>query len=100
GGEQLGGAGNSTGDPIYGMGWCEGWLDWKTTQDNVNVDYLITDQYAKLGAYVSRNRKIFKCPADHFLATIQAAIGWKERVRSLSGNIGLGADNADAPGAP
>jgi prepilin-type N-terminal cleavage/methylation domain-containing protein/prepilin-type processing-associated H-X9-DG protein len=91
GGEAMGG----TGDPIYGMGWVEGWLDWTTRADNNNTDFLTTDQYSKLGNYVARSKKVFKCPADKFIASVQTALGWKERVRSFSGNIGLGAGNAD-----
>src|SRR6266446_1639640 len=47
------------GDPTWGIGWVEGWLDWKTTADNINYDFLTLDQYARLGPYVARNRKIF-----------------------------------------
>jgi len=90
-GEAMGGAG----DPVYGMGWVEGWLDWTTRPDNYNYDFLTSDQYSKLGPYVAKNRKVFKCPADNNIATVQSAMGWKERVRSFSGNIGLGAGNAE-----
>jgi prepilin-type N-terminal cleavage/methylation domain-containing protein/prepilin-type processing-associated H-X9-DG protein len=92
GGEAMGGAG----DPVYGMGWVEGWLDWTTRADNANYDYITSDQYTKLGWYVAKSRKVFKCPADNFLAPVQAQQGWKERVRSISGNIGLGVGNAEA----
>jgi len=92
GGAAMGGAG----DPTLGMGWVEGWLDWTTRADNYNYDYLTSDQFSKLGPYVAKNRKIFKCPADNYIAQPQSALGWKERVRSFSGNIGLGAGNADS----
>jgi prepilin-type N-terminal cleavage/methylation domain-containing protein/prepilin-type processing-associated H-X9-DG protein len=92
GGEAMGAAG----DPVYGMGWVEGWLDWTSTrQDNINYDYITSDQYTKLGWYVAKSRKVFKCPADNFLAAVQVQAGWKERVRSISGNIGLGIGNAE-----
>src|SRR4051794_21899494 len=59
GGSAMGGAG----DPILGMGWVEGWLDWTSTRlDNINYDFLTSDNYSKLGPYVAKNRKIFKCP--------------------------------------
>src|SRR5437879_9558509 len=51
GGQAQGGAG-ATGK--YGAGWVEGWLDWGTRPDNTNVDFLISDKYARLGAYVGR----------------------------------------------
>jgi prepilin-type N-terminal cleavage/methylation domain-containing protein/prepilin-type processing-associated H-X9-DG protein len=91
GGEAQGAAG----DPTYGMGWVEGWVDWTLRQDNVNYDYLINDKYARMAPYVSKAKTIFKCPADNFLASVQRAAGWSMRVRSLSSNIGLGAGNAE-----
>ena len=36
-----------------------------------------------------------KCPAAHNLRQAQRSKGWKERVRSVSGNIGIGAGNAE-----
>ena len=90
GGEAQGGAG----DPVYGMGWVEGWVDWTLRADNINYDFLINDNWARIGQYVARSRKVFKCPADNYLADTQKAAGWKERVRSLSGNIGYGPGNA------
>jgi len=90
GGEAMGGAG----DPVLGVGWVEGWLDWTARTDNTNVDYLTSDRYARLGAYVGRSKNIFKCPADVFVSTTQRGLGWTARVRSLSGNIGVGAGNA------
>jgi len=92
GGAAQGGAG----DPTYGMGWVEGWLDWTTRADNTNTDFLITDRYALMGPYISKAKNVFKCPADRFLANVQRQRGWNERVRSLSGNIGIGAGNAES----
>jgi prepilin-type N-terminal cleavage/methylation domain-containing protein/prepilin-type processing-associated H-X9-DG protein len=74
--------------------WVVGWLDWTTRTDNTNILYLIDERYAKLGKYVGKNYAIFKCPADKFLHGTQRSRGWKERVRSLSGNIGVGEGNA------
>ena len=91
GGEAQGGAG----DPKYGVGWVEGWLDWSATRaDNTNVLFLISEKYAKLGKYVM-NYRIFKCPADNYLSSDQRTAGWRDRVRSLSGNIGVGPGNAE-----
>jgi hypothetical protein len=89
-----GGARSGAGDPQYGTGWVEGWLDWTTLQDNTNIDYLINEKYARLGNYVAKSTRIFKCPADNYLANVQKQRGWSQRVRSLSGNIGVGAGNA------
>src|ERR1700741_2465469 len=37
-----------SGDPRYGVGCVEGWLDWTTSQENTNLDYLINEKYARL----------------------------------------------------
>jgi prepilin-type N-terminal cleavage/methylation domain-containing protein/prepilin-type processing-associated H-X9-DG protein len=83
------------GDPRYGVGWVEGWLDWTTLSDNTNLDFLVSDKYSRLGSYIGKTKNIFKCPADNYLSASQRAAGWSGRVRSLSGNIGVGAGNAE-----
>jgi prepilin-type N-terminal cleavage/methylation domain-containing protein len=91
-----GGAKSGAGDPRYGTGWVEGWLDWSISfPDTTNVNYLIDEKYARLGNYVARSPKIFKCPADNYLSAPQRQSGWTARVRSLSGNIGVGDGNAE-----
>ena len=92
GGEAMGAAGDAT----YGMGWVEGWLDWTTRADNTNVQYLVSPQYSKFGTYLANSSTVFKCPADNFVAAVQRNVGWTKRVRSLSGNIGVGPGNAEA----
>ncbi len=89
GGGAQGGAGWQT----WGVGWCEGWLDWGNRQDNTNIAYLITERYAKLAQYVNKSKNIFKCPADNYLGAVQRSLGWRERCRSLSGNIVVGEGN-------
>jgi len=80
--------------PATGPGWCEGWLDWTTSSDNTNVSFLISEKYARLGQYL-KNPAVFKCPADKYTSANQRARGWSQRVRSLSGNIGVGQGNAE-----
>jgi len=75
--------------------WVVGWLDWTTRADNTNVNFLIDPKYSKLAAYFAKSKNVFKCPADHFVAPTQRQRGWTERVRSLSGNIGVGDGNAE-----
>src|SRR5215470_15136309 len=77
-------------DANIGPGWCEGWLDWSVSTDNTNINFLIADKYSRLAPYIARSKNIFKCPADTYLSPAQRARGWKERCRSLSGNIGVG----------
>ena len=74
--------------------WVVGWLDWSTSSDNTNINFLIGENYAKLGKYVGNNKNVFKCPADIYVSTAQKSRGWSERVRSISGNIGIGEGNA------
>jgi prepilin-type processing-associated H-X9-DG protein len=76
--------------------WVVGWLDWTTSQHNTNIQYLIDERYSKLAKYFANSKNIFKCPADKFLHPVQRSRGWAERVRSVSGNIGIGAGNAES----
>jgi prepilin-type N-terminal cleavage/methylation domain-containing protein/prepilin-type processing-associated H-X9-DG protein len=75
--------------------WVVGWLDWSTSTDNTNILFLIDDKYAKLGKYLGKNKNVFKCPADIYVSSAQRSRGWTERVRSISGNIGIGDGNAE-----
>jgi len=83
-------------DANIGPGWCEGWLDWTASTDNTNINFLISDKYSRLAPYVAKSKNIFKCPADTYLSPVQRGRGWKERCRSLSGNIGVGDGNAES----
>jgi prepilin-type processing-associated H-X9-DG protein len=84
------------GDPVYGVGWVSGWLDWSARADNTNANYLIDPRYAKLAPYVNQGTSLFKCPADTYLSGVQKAMGWSRRVRSYSAQIGVGAGNPQA----
>lgn len=75
--------------------WVTGWLDWTTSADNTNELYLLDDRYAVLAKYFSKTKNIYKCPADKYLSAPQRARRWKERVRSVSGNIFVGEGNAE-----
>lgn len=74
--------------------WVQGWLTWDTATDNTNIQFLVEDQYAKLAKYFGKVKNVYKCPSDIYLSTSQRQRGWKERVRSISGNIGIGEGNA------
>ena len=77
--------------------WVVGWLNWDAGwTDNTNVNFLIQPKYSKLAAYFANTKNVYKCPADKYLSQQQRAKGWKERVRSISGNIGVGDGNAEA----
>ena len=76
--------------------WVTGWEDWSTTRDdNTNYLYVTESKFAALGPYMSKNRDVFKCTADKYLSAPQRAAKWTKRVRSMSGNIGVGDGNAE-----
>ena len=75
--------------------WVVGWLEWGLSTHNTNIQYLIDPRYSKLAVYFSNNKNLFKCPADIYLSAPQRNRGWTERVRSVSGNIVVGAGNAE-----
>src|SRR5271170_3676730 len=83
--------GNHMGQPsqetraTYQVSWAGGILDWTTVSvgtANTNLQYL-TDaaHYALIAPYVANNYKIFWCPTDYYLAPVQRARGWANRVR-------------------
>ena len=67
-------------------------MDWNAgvNSDNTNVLNLIDDRASLLGAYVARNAKVFWCPTDTFLSSIQRRLNWRNRVRSVSSNAAVG----------
>jgi prepilin-type N-terminal cleavage/methylation domain-containing protein/prepilin-type processing-associated H-X9-DG protein len=75
--------------------WAQGWLTWDTSSDNTNILYLVDNRYSKLAPYFSNTKNVFKCPSDNALHSSQRSRGWTERVRSISGNIGIGDGNAE-----
>ncbi len=92
GGQAAGGA--AANDPRNAP-WVEGWLDWSTSPDNTNILFLVNEKYSKLAKYFAGQKNVFKCPADNYASPQQRALGWATRVRSVSGNIGIGAGNAE-----
>lgn len=94
GGDSRGGAGAN--NPLNSP-WVSGWLNWQSSNTDVtNTVFLTDNKYARLAKYIGQNKQIFLCPADNYLAAGQRRKGWKNRVRSLSGNIGVGAGNAES----
>jgi prepilin-type N-terminal cleavage/methylation domain-containing protein/prepilin-type processing-associated H-X9-DG protein len=84
----------ANGQQVYAP-WVIGWLDWTTSPDNTNEIYLIDPKYAKLAKYFGNAKNIYLCPADKYVGRAQKAKGWTKRVRSISGNIGVGEGNAE-----
>jgi prepilin-type N-terminal cleavage/methylation domain-containing protein/prepilin-type processing-associated H-X9-DG protein len=84
--------------------WVSGWLDWGTSprglpaygSANTNIQFLIDPQFSKLAPYFASAKNVYKCPADKYVSPQQRRLGWTERVRSVSGNIGIGEGNAES----
>jgi prepilin-type processing-associated H-X9-DG protein len=72
--------------------WVAGWLDFTSSFDNINTDYLVnnerTGRYGLLGPYLKRDASVFKCPADRSQITIFGRL--QARVRSISMNNWMG----------
>ncbi len=62
--------------------WVYGIMDWTNSPDDTNAQLIVN---GLLYPYIG-NCKIYKCPADTYLAPVQAASGFPERVRSISIN--------------
>jgi len=67
--------------------WADSVLNWELDADNTNV---VLNTEAALGAYVARNPRVFKCPADAVLSSLQRKAGWTGRSRSFSMNAMVG----------
>ena len=81
------GAGKSPGNES----WVAGWLDFSSSADNTNVNYLVNHDKTPYGAYLGpyvKNTGIFKCPADFSMAPVGGHN--VPRVRSVSMNNMLG----------
>ncbi len=69
------------------LNWVNNVLNWELDSDNTNAATLTE---ASLGAYVSRNAAVYRCPSDHVLSQLQRTAGWSRRVRSYSMNAMVG----------
>jgi type II secretory pathway pseudopilin PulG len=66
--------------------WCADVMDGTTSSQNTNASLL---QIGLLGQYVA-SVSSYKCPADHYLSSVQIQAGFQARVRSCSMNGFLG----------
>jgi prepilin-type N-terminal cleavage/methylation domain-containing protein/prepilin-type processing-associated H-X9-DG protein len=67
--------------------WVNNVMDWNTTVDNTNVDYV---KRGVLSPYTAAALGVYECPGDNYLSTIQKRLGWSRRVRSNSMNALFG----------
>ena len=69
------------------LNWVNNVMSWELDPDNTNTTLLTI---GGIGPYSGGSAKIFKCPSDTVLSTLQKRAGWTERVRSVSMNAMLG----------
>jgi prepilin-type N-terminal cleavage/methylation domain-containing protein/prepilin-type processing-associated H-X9-DG protein len=69
------------------LNWVNNVMTWDLSSDNTN---LATLTQAGLGAFVGGNTRIYRCPSDHALSSVQTAAGWAKRIRSYSMNAMIG----------
>ena len=67
--------------------WANSVLNWELDADNTNTT-LNTE--ASLGTYLAHDARIFRCPSDKVLSSLQRKSGWSERSRSISMNAMVG----------
>jgi prepilin-type N-terminal cleavage/methylation domain-containing protein/prepilin-type processing-associated H-X9-DG protein len=69
------------------LNWVNNVMTWDLSSDNTNIATL-TD--ASLGSYAGNAPRIYHCPSDRSLSTLQRAAGWDRRIRSYSMNAMVG----------
>ena len=69
------------------LNWVNNVMTRDLSTDNTNADTITS---ASLGAYLSRNLGVFRCPADWSMSTVQTADGWDHRIRSYAMNAMVG----------
>jgi prepilin-type N-terminal cleavage/methylation domain-containing protein/prepilin-type processing-associated H-X9-DG protein len=78
--------------------WISGLMDWSGNQQNTNLNFLTTGNFAVMGNYVAQSASIFACPAARYLSPVQRTLGWSQRCRSvvMNGAVGDG-DKYESP---
>jgi prepilin-type N-terminal cleavage/methylation domain-containing protein/prepilin-type processing-associated H-X9-DG protein len=69
------------------INWVNNVMTWDTSSDNTN---LATITAASLGVYAQGETRIYRCPTDRALSSMQHAAGWSARIRSYSMNAMMG----------
>ena len=69
------------------INWADSVLNWELDSDNTN---LVLNSDAALGPFISRNPRVFRCPVDEVVSSLQKRAGWSERSRSISMNAMVG----------
>ena len=69
------------------INWVNNVMTWDTSSDNTN---LATLTQASLGVYAQGETRMYRCPSDRALSSLQYAAGWSARIRSYSMNAMVG----------
>ena len=69
------------------LNWVNNVMTWDLNSDNTNLATLAD---ASLGSFVGGNTRVYRCPSDWALSTVQRAAGWTARIRSYSMNAMVG----------
>ncbi|MBA4147991.1 MAG: type II secretion system protein [Verrucomicrobia bacterium] len=67
--------------------WADSVLNWELDFGNTN---LALNTEAALGRYLGGSPRLFKCPSDRVVSSLQRSAGWTERSRSYSMNAMVG----------
>jgi prepilin-type N-terminal cleavage/methylation domain-containing protein/prepilin-type processing-associated H-X9-DG protein len=75
--------------------WVTGIMDWNATgsSDDTNTLKLTDSTKSSMAGYTAQQAKIYHCPSDPFLTSQQRAMGWINRVRSVSMDAAMGGGN-------
>jgi prepilin-type N-terminal cleavage/methylation domain-containing protein/prepilin-type processing-associated H-X9-DG protein len=77
--------------PFNGLpSWVSGLMDWSLSNQNTNTRNLTDSTLSLLGSYCGNSQRIYWCPTDTYLSTVQRALGWANRVRSVAMNGAIG----------
>jgi prepilin-type N-terminal cleavage/methylation domain-containing protein/prepilin-type processing-associated H-X9-DG protein len=65
-------------------------MTWGIEPYNINTSFMIDERLSSLGSYIAKSVKIFRCPGDNYLSSVQRGLGWENRVRSCSMDAAIG----------
>ncbi|MGA2247413.1 MAG: prepilin-type cleavage/methylation domain-containing protein, partial [Verrucomicrobiota bacterium] len=63
---------------------------WTVGSYNTNTAYVANDNYSSIATYLAHSPNVFACPAENYLSTLQLALGWTHRARSVAMNAAVG----------
>jgi prepilin-type N-terminal cleavage/methylation domain-containing protein len=71
--------------------WVGGVMDWTSSSENTNIQYLINPTLASMASYTATTPLIYHCPADLYLdPATQSGMGWSYRIRSVAMDAAIG----------